>query len=90
MARVANKDKEFVDKGRKFLRYLMEEGRVSHISIGRIVSIKNTSKIRDCNVGTKNVMKIIKAYSNNYIRWCRLKGLQVELELEEYLRDLYS
>jgi len=90
MARIAKKDIAFTIKGKSFLLYLMDVKYIKHTSIGRASAIDNACKIRSRDLSARAIMRIIKAYSNNYREWCSLNSYDVEDEVLDYLKKLYE
>jgi len=90
MAKIAKRDIEFANKGKRFILYLMDVKYIKHTSIGRASSIDNAFKIKSRDLSAKAIMRILKAYSNNYKEWCSLNGYEVEEELLDYLKKLYE
>jgi hypothetical protein len=89
VARIAKEDEEFVSKGRKFINFLMDVESISHLSLSRVLNTSNVTKVRMAKLGPKNILKLMKAYSNNYKRFCSLYGYEVEQEVLDYLEELY-
>jgi len=90
MAKVANGNREFTDKVKMFLSYLMKIKHISHMSIGRAIRVKSNYRIKRMKLGHVSLMKVVIAYSNNYKEWCELNGYVVENEVVDRLNKLYG
>jgi len=90
MARVAKTDMDLVNKGREFIKHLINDKHISHTSIGRAIQYSNTTKIKDGRIGKGNFIKIFEIYYNNYIKWCNEMDYEPLEEVVKFNDELYS
>ena len=90
MARIKKEDEMFVIKGRKFINFLMDVESIRPLSIARVIGATDKHRVVNGKLGKKNILVIMKAYSNNYEKFCKLHGYEVEKEITEYLKKLYE
>jgi len=83
------KDKELLVKRRAFLLHIIDNCGIRKASIARAINTAQ-SKIDHKTIGLIRLARLVRAYSNNYIKWCREKNYGIEDDVRDYIKRLYG